>query len=78
MARRGAPSFGCPMETQHAMRGKHHAVRNEKQPSPEPFEWKKAVPPRIVGKNHSRAGESRPGETAKRGFEKAVEDWWWL
>ena len=25
-----------------------------------------------------RGEEWRPGESAKRGYEKAVEDWWWL
>jgi len=70
-------SFGHPMKTHHATRGKHHAVR-EPQPAPEHTQWKKAVPPRIAGKNHSRAGEWRPGDQAHRGYEKAVEDWWWL
>ena len=25
-----------------------------------------------------RSAEWRPGESAKRGYESAVEDWWWL
>ena len=25
-----------------------------------------------------RSAEWRPGESAKRGYERAVEDWWWL
>jgi hypothetical protein len=51
---------------------------HETKPCPEDTVWKTAVPPRIVGKNHARAGEWRPGEPAHRGYEKAVEDWWWL
>ena len=56
----------------------HHAT----QPSRDPVKWSKAAPPKIRGKNGKLAMKSldewRPGETAKRGYEKAVEDWWWL
>ena len=55
------------------------------QPQPEPVTWHKAVPPRIEGRRDDVEGdpmlathEWRPGEAAKRGYEKAVEDWWWL
>ena len=56
----------------------HHAT----QPSRDPVKWSKAAPPKIRGKNGKLAMKSldewRPGETAKRGYEKVVEDWWWL
>jgi hypothetical protein len=55
------------------------------QPQPEPVTWHKAVPPRIEGRRDDgerdpmlATDEWRPGEAAKRGYEKAVEDWWWL
>jgi hypothetical protein len=35
-----------------------------------------SVAPKI--KASLRAAEWRPGDVAKRGYEKAVEDWWWL
>jgi len=51
----------------------------EAQPQPEPIAWRKAVPPRIGGQEAvSGVAEWRPGEPARRGYEKAVEDWWWL
>jgi hypothetical protein len=65
------------MKTKHAA-GRKKPEASEPQTGPAPFEWKKAVPPRIVGKNHARAGEWRPGEQAHRGYEKAVEEWWWI
>jgi hypothetical protein len=55
------------------------------QPSQDPVKWNKAVPLQIRRQNRKSAGlamagleEWRPGQTAKRGYEKAVEDWWWL
>lgn len=77
MAGGRARSFGRPMKTHHNAREKHRGVR-EQRPAPEPLEWKKAGPPRLAGRNSSRPGEWRPGEQAHRGYEKAVEEWWWI
>lgn len=38
--------------------------------------WVTATLPRIDAS--MRSAEWRPGESAKRGYERAVEDWWWL
>ena len=38
--------------------------------------WVTATLPRIEAS--MRSAEWRPGESAKRGYERAVEDWWWL
>lgn len=60
-------------------------MRDQKQSRPEPVNWHKAVPPKIGGHRPDverdplhATEEWRPGEAAKRGYEKAVEDWWWL
>ena len=45
------------------------------QPQDGPNHWKTAAPLRIG--NHSN-GEWSPGASAKRGYERAVEDWWWI
>jgi hypothetical protein len=42
--------------------------------------WKMALPPRIGGQQHFGVREEwRPGQgAARRGYERAVEDWWWI
>ena len=54
-------------------------------PQPERVTWHKAVPPKMAGWRDGVDGdplrakqEWRPGEASRRGYEKAVEDWWWL
>jgi|GEM_PF-4410309 len=49
------------------------------QPSPEAVRWKAVVPPRLGRRELAGAVKDwRPGESTRRGYEKAVEDWWWL
>ena len=49
------------------------------KPQPEPVSWHRASLPQIGRREAVRDQvEWRPGESAKRGYEKAVEDWWWL
>lgn len=74
----GAACLVGPMKTQRPPSpGK--STQDNIQPSPETVRWKTAVPLRVVrGDLAGAVGEWRPGESAKRGYEKAVEDWWWL
>lgn len=51
------------------------AKQMSSQPQDGPSHWKTAAPLRIG--NHSN-GEWSPGASAKRGYERAVEDWWWI
>jgi hypothetical protein len=66
------------MKTQHKTAEKYQPAREHDHVLPEATKWNKAVPPRIAAKNSAQTGEWRPGESAHRGYEKAVEDWWWL
>ena len=60
----------------HAAISSHH---HPAQPEPEPVTWHKATLPKIRRREPAGAvGEWRPGESTRRGYEKAVEDWWWL
>jgi hypothetical protein len=42
--------------------------------------WKMALPPRIGGQQHFGVREEwRPGAgDARRGYERAVAEWWWI
>ena len=73
------------MTTLRLPNAKACATHHPMQPSQDPVKWNKAVPLQIRRQNRKSAGlamagleEWRPGQTAKRGYEKAVEDWWWL
>ena len=80
-ARRGR-AFAEAMTTLRHTDAKTTTAHHPPQPSPDPVKWNKAVPPQIMGKHRKMLmgglDEWRPGESAKRGYEKAVEDWWWL
>lgn len=61
---------------EHAASAAHH---HPAKPQAGPVNWHKAMLPQIGRREPVRAtDEWRPGESAKRGYEKAVEDWWWL
>jgi hypothetical protein len=67
------------MKAQRTTNRKSPGTTQPAEPSPERAAWKVAVPPRIAQRKALSAPEEwRPGEPARRGYEKAVEDWWWL
>jgi hypothetical protein len=79
MARMVRRMLGVPMKTQRAQISRGKTTQEKMKPSPEAVRWKMAVPPRLGRREPvGPVGEWRPGESAKRGYEKAVEDWWWL
>jgi hypothetical protein len=51
-------------------------VRQDQRSKPAVERRAAAVLPKINAS--MRSEEWRPGESARRGYEKAVEDWWWL
>lgn len=51
-------------------------VRQNQQRKPVVERRATAVLPKIDAS--MRGEEWRPGQSSKRGYEKAVEDWWWL
>ena len=75
-------AFAEIMTTLRHTNAKAAKAHHPAQPSPDPVKWNKAVPPQVRGKNGKSAmtglDEWRPGEMSRRGYEKAVEDWWWL
>lgn len=81
MARPEQHLLVAPMKTPQTIPRKPHRTGSQEvpPPQPEPVSWHRASLPQIGRRDPRRsAGEWRPGEASKRGYEKAVEDWWWL
>ena len=79
MVRAARRVLGGPMKTDRSQATTERATQQNIHPSPEAVRWKIAVPPRLGrGGTAGLVGEWRPSESAKRGYERAVEDWWWL
>jgi hypothetical protein len=57
---------------------KGRVVRAEERQELQP--WKMALPPRIGGAQHFGVREEwRPGVAdVRRGYERAVAEWWWI
>jgi hypothetical protein len=64
------------MTTQEHEIPRERRVRQDQRLKPAIERRATAVLPKIDAS--MRGEEWRPGESAKRGYEKAVEDWWWL
>ncbi len=73
-AARALVGFMRTHKTDEARDGKGEQQDQRHEPLTE--RWVTATLPRIDAS--MRAAEWRPGESAKRGYERAVEDWWWL
>ena len=64
------------MTTQQQDIPRDRRVRQDQRSKPAVERRAAAVLPKINAS--MRSEEWRPGESARRGYEKAVEDWWWL
>jgi hypothetical protein len=79
MAARVAGLFFDFMKTPaktHQARNPKTGKRDRRVPSEQSRDWKAVLPPRFGERDAAR--EWSPGASGRRGYEKAVEDWWWL
>jgi hypothetical protein len=67
------------MKTTMTKTDKQEALRREiaERFPAEKTRWQTAMLPRLHG-GKAQPGEWRPGESAGRGYERVVSDWWWI
>jgi hypothetical protein len=75
----GWVSFGSAMKTSTIKTARREAPRRDQptEPPVDKAQWQTAMLPRLNG-GKAHPGEWRPGESAGRGYERVVSEWWWI